>query len=68
VTTHPLTAPDLEEFLGSQADLGTKAWPRFVKVLDELPRTATNKVLKRELQAGPLEPTWTREERGRSYA
>lgn len=37
------------EFLGSQADLGTKMWPRFVRLAPELPATATNKVLKREL-------------------
>ena len=39
-----------EAFLAEQPDLGPKQWPRYVRILDALPRTATNKVLKRELQ------------------
>ncbi|HEY0227613.1 MAG TPA: acyl-CoA synthetase, partial [Mycobacterium sp.] len=42
---------DLEEFLAAQPDLSPKAWPRFVRVNDDLPATATNKILKRELIA-----------------
>ena len=68
----PLTPDDLSDFLAAQPDLGPKAWPRYVRVLDELPRTATNKVLKRELAAegavagaGVL---WTRAARGTTYA
>jgi fatty-acyl-CoA synthase len=38
-------------FLGAQADLGTKAAPRFVRVSTNLPVTGSNKVLKRDLQA-----------------
>jgi fatty-acyl-CoA synthase len=68
VTTAPLTADAWESFLAAQPDLGTKAWPRFVTLVDGLPRTATNKVLKRELAAAPLVATWTREERGRRYS
>ncbi|MFL6062825.1 MAG: AMP-binding protein [Marmoricola sp.] len=68
VLTGSLTATGLGDFLADQQDLSTKAWPRYVRVLDVLPRTATNKVLKRELQAGPQEATWTREERGRTYS
>lgn len=67
VVTAPISAEDWTEFLAAQSDLGTKAWPRFVSIVDALPRTATNKVLKRELQTAPLEPTWTRAERGRAY-
>lgn len=67
VTTAPITPGDWEAFLAAQADLGTKAWPRFVRILDALPRTATNKVLKRDLQAEGAAPTWTREERGSTY-
>jgi len=67
VVTGPLVAEEFGAFLADQPDLGTKAWPRFVRVVDALPRTATNKVLKRELQAGQVDPTWTREERGTSY-
>jgi len=68
VVTSPISATEFEEFLGAQADLGTKAWPRLVRVVDALPRTATNKVLKRELQTAAFEPTWVRAERGRSYS
>ncbi len=68
VLTAPLTADAFGAFLAEQADLGAKAWPRFVRIVEELPRTATNKVLKRQLQSEVLDATWTREERGRSYA
>jgi fatty-acyl-CoA synthase len=61
-----------EAFLADQADLSPKAWPRFVRVVDTLPRTATNKVLKRELSAqGPVAGDgvlWTRAPRGTTYA
>lgn len=67
VTTSSITADEFGSFLAEQRDLSTKGWPRFVRVLESLPRTATNKVLKRELQTGPVDATWTREERGRTY-
>ncbi|MEO9220916.1 MAG: long-chain-fatty-acid--CoA ligase [Mycobacteriaceae bacterium] len=56
------------EFLTAQPDLGTKQWPRYVTIVDSMPRTATNKVLKRELRAhGASGLRWEREPRGRSY-
>lgn len=59
---------DLERFLAAQEDLSPKAWPRFVAVLDELPRTATNKVIKRELvRRGAVDATWVRAARGTAY-
>jgi fatty-acyl-CoA synthase len=68
VTTAPIGADEWESFLAAQADLATKAWPRFVRILDALPRTATNKVLKRELQRADADDvTWTRDERGTAY-
>lgn len=66
----PLAPADLEEFLAAQGDLSPKAWPRQVRVVDDLPRTATNKVLKRALAAAgvPAAGTaWLREARGTSY-
>ena len=63
-----------EEFLGAQADLSTKAWPRWVRVAGSLPTTATNKILKRELVregvgAGAAADTWwERDERGTAYS
>ena len=60
-----LSPADLESFLAAQADLSPKGWPRLVRLVDELPRTATNKVLKRELRAtGPEGATWVRSGRG----
>ena len=59
---------DLERFLNDQPDLSPKARPRYVRVVNDLPRTATHKVLHRELTAaGTADVTWTREERGTRY-
>lgn len=66
----PLAANELEAFLDAQSDLSPKAWPRHVRIVDSLPRTATNKVLKREL-AGHRDgdgELWVRAERGTVYA
>ena len=67
-----LTPADLEEFLAAQPDLSPKAWPRYVRINTDLPATATNKVLKRELIAQGVTAgggrLWTREERGTAYA
>ncbi len=71
VTRGELDPTGLEGFLGAQPDLSPKAWPRYVRVVGDLPRTATNKVLKRVLSeqgavagAGAL---WVRDERGTTY-
>jgi len=72
VVTGDLTPAGLEAFLADQADLSPKAWPRYVRVVETLPRTATNKVLKRELAAhGPVAgdgTLWTRAARGTTYS
>lgn len=77
-----LTPAALEAFLGAQPDLSPKAWPRWVRVARDLPTTATNKILKRELIAQGVGGTghgsadaaaaggdiwWEREERGTAY-
>ena len=64
-----LEREELEDFLSTQPDLGPKQWPRHVRILDALPRTATNKVLKRHLRAEGLGSgaTWERAERGTSF-
>jgi fatty-acyl-CoA synthase len=46
-----LSPQEFAEFLAAQRDLSPKAWPRFVWLADDLPSTATNKILKRELVA-----------------
>ncbi|MDG2028774.1 MAG: AMP-binding protein [Acidimicrobiales bacterium] len=59
---------EFASFLADQADLGTKATPQFVRVADELPMTATNKVLSRALRREFWEcadPVWVR--RGSGY-
>ncbi|MGE2692891.1 fatty-acid--CoA ligase FadD1 [Mycolicibacterium pulveris] len=60
-----LTPQAFEEFLAAQSDLSPKAWPRYVWIADDLPSTATNKILKRELIARGTDPTgrtlWRRE-------
>ena len=42
-------------FLAEQTDLGPKEWPSYVRVSTSLPRTATFKVLKRQLSAEGLD-------------
>ena len=72
VTTAPISPTDLEAFLVAQPDLSPKAWPRWVRLLPDLPRTATNKVIKRALAAEGVAAgaglRWERAERGTSYA
>lgn len=59
-----------ERFLAEQPDLGSKAWPRWVRLARSLPQTPTNKVLKRQLATEHLatsDPVWERTERGTTY-
>jgi fatty-acyl-CoA synthase len=44
-------AGEFQAFLAEQPDLGPKQWPSFVRVSTGLPRTATFKVVKRQLSA-----------------
>ena len=39
------------EFLAEQPDLGPKQWPAFVRIADDMPRTESFKVIKRQLAA-----------------
>ncbi len=68
----PVTPEAFAAFLADQPDLSPKAWPRYVRVSAQLPSTATNKILKRELKAagartGAGDQLWVRDERGRDY-
>ncbi|MGA8328625.1 MAG: acyl-CoA synthetase, partial [Mycobacterium sp.] len=66
-----LTPEEFEKFLATQSDLSPKAWPRFVRINDALPQTATTKILKRELiqacvtAAGGV--LWERQDRSTAY-
>jgi fatty-acyl-CoA synthase len=66
-----LTPNQFGEFLAAQPDLSPKAWPRYLRINAALPRTATNKILKRELiKDGPSAGDgvlWARAARGRAY-
>ena len=66
-----LTPAEFGDFLADQPDLSPKAWPCYVWIADDLPVTATNKVIKRQLSAqgtrvrhGAL---WHRDPRSRRY-
>jgi fatty-acyl-CoA synthase len=50
-------ADAFEQFLANHEEMSPKAWPRYVWITAELPTTATNKVLKRELVARGLDVT-----------
>ena len=66
-----LTPAEFEKFLAAQPDLSAKAWPRFVRFNNELPETATHKILKRELiRAGVTAAggvLWERVDRATTY-
>jgi fatty-acyl-CoA synthase len=51
-----LSTREFSEFLAAQRDLSPKAWPRYVWLARDLPSTATNKILKRELVARGTDP------------
>lgn len=65
-----LTPEAFGRFLAAQPDLSPKSWPRFVWLAEDLPTTATNKTLKRELVARGTDPAgrvlWQRD--GTVYA
>jgi len=52
---HSFDAAEFRKFLADQSDLGPKQWPSFVRVATSLPKTATFKVLKRQLSAEGLD-------------
>jgi len=57
-------------FLAGEADLGTKWAPRYVRVTDSLPETATTKVMKRVLRTEAWhcdDPVWWQPEKGAPY-
>ncbi|MEU1334261.1 AMP-binding protein [Streptomyces sp. NPDC005865] len=58
------------EFLLSQPDLGTKMAPRFVRVVERMPVTATNKVARAALRGEGFrcgDPVWWRPPHSSSY-
>ncbi|ATL28001.1 AMP-binding protein [Streptomyces formicae] len=58
------------EFLLSQRDLGTKMAPRFVRIVERMPVTATNKVARAALRAEAFrcaDPVWWRAPGQASY-
>lgn len=66
-TFDPLAFAD---FVASQSDLGTKWAPRFVRVVDAIPVTTTEKVAKQPLRTEAWrtsDPVWWRPDRGEPY-
>ncbi|WP_116111379.1 long-chain-fatty-acid--CoA ligase [Amycolatopsis ruanii] len=71
VLSGPLTPGEFGSFLAAQPDLGPKQLPRFVRLVSELPRTSTYKVVKRRLAAegtGCSDPVWSRTGKDCVYA
>jgi fatty-acyl-CoA synthase len=66
-----LTPDEFEKFLATQPDLSPTAWPRYVRINNALPTTATSKILKRELIRGGVTAgggvLWERRGRGTAY-
>ena len=66
-----LTPEAFAEQLAAQPDLSSKAWPTHVRIASDLPTTATNKILKRELRsqgaAAGGDLLWTRDPRTTVY-
>lgn len=61
---------DFAAFLADQPDLGTKWAPRFVRVVEPMPLTATNKIDKAPLRRGGWQvddPVWYRPGRELAY-
>jgi fatty-acyl-CoA synthase len=57
-------------FLEGEEDLGTKWTPKYIRVTDELPETATSKVMKRVLRTEAWhcdEPVWWRPTKDSPY-
>jgi fatty-acyl-CoA synthase len=63
-----LTPGQFGEFLAAQPDLSPKAWPRHVWIAEDLPATATNKIIRRALRAQgmtvPSGALWRRDRDG----
>lgn len=64
-----LDLDDFQRFLDTQPDLGTKWAPRFVRVVDRLPATATNKIDKKPLrrERWDVANAWWRADRGAAW-
>ncbi|MFF7470444.1 AMP-binding protein [Streptomyces sp. NPDC008092] len=61
---------DFAEFLLAQPDLGTKMAPRFVRVVERMPVTATNKIQRAALRREGVrcaDPVWWRPPGERTY-
>lgn len=55
IVTDTLEPAEFGRFLAGQPDLGPKQVPKYVRLVRELPRTATFKVVKRQLSAEGLD-------------
>ncbi|WP_110208804.1 AMP-binding protein [Nocardioides daejeonensis] len=65
--SEPFDPEGFRTFLDAQPDLGTKWAPAFIKVTEELPRTPSNKVIKRQVDRGLASPLGVWERHGSTY-
>jgi len=66
----PFDPVEFASFLADQPDLGTKWAPRFVRMVDSLPLTATRKIDRKPLRADrwtTADPVWWRRSAGEPY-
>ena len=66
----PFDPVEFASFLAEQPDLGTKWAPRFVRMVDAIPLTATGKVDRKPLRAerwATADPVWWRRSAGEPY-
>ncbi len=54
-----LTVDELTDFLAAQPDLSSKQWPSHIRIVDELPQTATFKTVRSSLRAATATATAT---------
>ncbi|QKT08468.1 AMP-binding protein [Gordonia sp. X0973] len=61
----PKLTPDaLGAFLAAQDDLGPKQWPSHIRLVDEIPQTATFKTVRQGLRSAVTPPDWSRSPTG----
>ncbi|HVV10252.1 long-chain-fatty-acid--CoA ligase [Amycolatopsis sp.] len=70
VLRSPVEPVELGEFLAAQPDLGPKQVPQYVRIVNELEKTSTYKIVKRRLSAEGThcsDPVWMRTKGKTSY-
>lgn len=61
IVADALDPAEFGAFLQAQGDLGPKQWPHRIRIVGEMPETATFKTVKRHLRDDTTPPTWIRD-------